>query len=295
MIEVEIFLVNKKQLCKVRIETTSTVKDIKRAIQDASGMLTCRQSLRSEAKGKDISDSTTLALSNGSKLFVKDLGPQISWTTVFLAEYFGPLVVYALFAMRPRIIYGSDANIPLTTTATIAWLCWSVHYIKRLLETLFVHRFSHGTMPVRNLFKNCGYYWGFAAFVAYFTNHPLFTPPSTNQMLIGLIMFALCEAGNFSIHILLRNLRPAGSTVRKIPKPDGNPFTLLFNFVSCPNYTYEFGAWLGFTIMTSCIPALIFAAAGMYQMSVWALGKHRNYKKEFSNYPKRKAIVPFVL
>jgi very-long-chain enoyl-CoA reductase len=40
----------------------------------------------------------------------------------------------------------------------------------------------------------------------------------------------------------------------------------------------------------------MFAVAGMYQMTVWALAKHRNYKKDFSNYPKgRKAILPFVL
>lgn len=31
-------------------------------------------------------------------------------------------------------------------------------------------------------------------------------------------------------------------------------------------------------------------------MAVWALGKHKLYKKEFSDYPKsRKAIFPFVL
>ena len=41
--------------------------------------------------------------------------------------------------------------------------------------------------------------------------------------------------------------------------------------------------------------ALIFCGAGMYQMSVWALGKHRNYKNEFPDYPKRKAILPFIL
>jgi very-long-chain enoyl-CoA reductase len=30
-------------------------------------------------------------------------------------------------------------------------------------------------------------------------------------------------------------------------------------------------------------------------MTAWALGKHKNYMKEFANYPKRKAIIPFVI
>jgi len=84
--------------------------------------------------------------------------------------------------------------------------------------------------------------------------------------------------------------------VRKIPQPTGNPLTYLFNLVSCPNYTYEIGAWISFTIMTQCLPAGLFTLAGAYQMIVWALGKHRNYKKEFLSYPKgRKAIIPLIL
>ena len=35
-------------------------------------------------------------------------------------------------------------------------VCWTLHYAKRILETLFVHRFSHNTMPITNLFKVCG-------------------------------------------------------------------------------------------------------------------------------------------
>lgn len=46
----------------------------------------------------------------------------------------------------------------------------------------------------------------------------------------------------------------AGTKVRKIPYPTVNPFTLMFEFVSCPNYTYEVGAWVSFTIMTQCLP-----------------------------------------
>ena len=69
-----------------------------------------------------------------------------------------------------------------------------------------------------------------------------------------LTFLQLCELGNLSIHLALRWLRPAGTKVRKIPFATGNPFTLLFNFVSCPNYTYEIGAWVAFTIMTQCLP-----------------------------------------
>ena len=138
-----------------------------------------------------------------------------------------------------------------------AAVCWTIHYAKRILETLFVHRFSHATMPLRNLFKNSSYYWLFAMYVGYHVNHPLYTSPSSTQVFIGAVIFLICEIGNLSIHLALKNLRPPGTTVRKIPRPTGNPFTALFNLVSCPNYTYEIGSWIGFTIMTKCLPGNI--------------------------------------
>uniref|UniRef100_U5EW85 very-long-chain enoyl-CoA reductase n=1 Tax=Corethrella appendiculata TaxID=1370023 RepID=U5EW85_9DIPT len=290
---------NSKPIGKCTVQAQTSVRELKVSVHHLKKSLNPhRQSLRLESRGKTLKDTDTiesLSLRDGAKLYCKDLGPQISWKGVFLAEYAGPLFVYLLFYQRPSFIYG-DIIRPVSLTANIAAACWSIHYAKRLLETLFVHRFSHATMPLRNLFKNCIYYWGFAAYVAYHVNHPLFTEPCRGCMLAAVTGFMISELGNFSIHVNLRNLRPAGSTVRKIPVPDSNPLTKLFNFVSCPNYTYEFTSWLFFSIATQCIPAYLFTAAGMYQMTVWAIGKHKNYKKEFKDYPKgRKAILPFII
>lgn len=74
---------------------------------------------------------------------------------------------------------------------SIAAGCYIVHYVKRILETIFVHRFSHATMPIRNLFKNCSYYWGFTAYVSYHVNHPLFTSPCCLQVWGSLAAFAV--------------------------------------------------------------------------------------------------------
>ncbi|XP_023705717.1 probable very-long-chain enoyl-CoA reductase art-1 [Cryptotermes secundus] len=280
---------------------TTSVRELKKRVHGLKKSLhPDRQALRLELKGRTLKEDESLkslGLKSGSKLYVKDLGPQIGWKTVFLVEYAGPLLLYLCMYRRPWLFYGEGASsVPIHHAVHIAAGCWTLHYAKRLLETLFVHRFSHATMPIFNLFKNCSYYWLFTLYIAYHINHPLFTAPGSIQVYGSLTAFLLCELGNLSIHIALRNLRPPGTTVRKMPVATLNPFTSLFNLVSCPNYTYEFGSWLAFSVMTQCLPAGLFALAGMYQMTIWALGKHRAYKKEFLSYPRsRKAIVPFLL
>ncbi|VBB27457.1 unnamed protein product [Acanthocheilonema viteae] len=214
--------------------------------------------LRLDAKGKNLNDDLIVQdlnlPSKGAHLYIRVLGPQIRWKTVFLLEYLGPLLIYPIFCLRPIEIYGPgdshDASrYSMSNGVKFALVCWTFHYAKRLLETQFVHRFSNATMPLRNIFKNCGYYWTFAAFVSYFINHPLYTPPYFGfvQIAIGLIGFVICEFGvfipcvllvatscesNLSTHLLLRNLRPPGTKVRKIPMPNANPMTLMFNFHS---------------------------------------------------------------
>ncbi|GAB1599215.1 very-long-chain enoyl-CoA reductase-like [Argonauta hians] len=284
------------------LKPTSTIHDVKLEYKKLNSKLSLlRYSFRKEPRGRILRDEETLAslgFNEKAVLYFKDLGPQVGWTTVFITEYAGPPIIYAIFYMRPSFIYGiGAANDPKHFAVELAAGCWIFHFVKRLLETVFVHRFSHATMPIRNIFKNSIYYWGFAAFVAYYINHPLYTPPRFGDMQIygALTGFILAELGNFSIHVALRNLRPKNSKVRMIPYPGLNPFTYLFNFVACPNYTYEYIAWQSFAVMTQCLPAQLFALAGFYQMAVWARGKLSQNRKEFKQYPKnRKAIVPFI-
>ncbi|CAH8601165.1 unnamed protein product [Schistosoma curassoni] len=267
-----------------------------------------RQSIRLDPRGKSIDDNKRISeFENTDKsgcvnLYLRDIGPQIGWRTVFLLEYTGPLIIYAVVWLLRQPSLKNNMLPPMSSDfylRRVALACWSGHYIKRLLETVFVHRFSHATMPLRNLFVNCSYYFGFALFISYFTNHHLYTPPTFGhtQIVIGFFLFMIGEWGNFSCHLAFKRLRPAGSKVRQIPYPvDGWLCTRMFNLVACPNYTYEIISWIGFTIMTQTLPALIFTICGFRQMSVWAINKLKAYRLEFTDFPKnRKAIVPFIL
>ncbi|PIK39550.1 putative very-long-chain enoyl-CoA reductase art-1-like [Apostichopus japonicus] len=286
------------------LKKTSTISDVKKQYQlKKKSAYPSRQSYRLEPKGKSLKDEQTLnslGLRSGSKLYFKDLGPQVGWSTVFLTEYFGPLVIYLIFYVRPSIIYGADAaDQPRDIAVHIAAACWTFHYAKRLLETIFVHRFSHATMPIMNIFKYiCVQVLNVLTLFSVFTSAYLL--PSTEfgnaQLYGGLAGFLFAEYGNWRIHMAFRNLRTPGTKERRIPNATGDPMTILFNLVTCPNYTYETIAWVSFSVMTQCLPALVFGVCGFVQMAIWAKGKHRNYLKEFKNYPRgRKAILPFLI
>uniref|UniRef100_A0A673GID3 Uncharacterized protein n=1 Tax=Sinocyclocheilus rhinocerous TaxID=307959 RepID=A0A673GID3_9TELE len=290
----------KDKLCFLdKVEPNATIGEIKSMFHKSPNEAV----LFDMFQGKSLKDEDVLQhlpVGTTATFYFRDLGAQISWVTVFLTEYAGPLLIYLMFYFRVPFIYAPKYDFTTSKhwVVHLACMCHSFHYVKRLLETLFVHRFSHGTMPLRNIFKNCTYYWGFAAWMAYYINHPLYTPPTygEQQIRLALTVFLFCQIGNFSIHIALRNLRPPGSKTRKIPYPTKNPFTWIFLLVSCPNYTYELGSWLGFTLMTQCLPVAFFTLVGFIQMTVWAKGKHRSYLKEFRDYPTlRSPILPFIL
>ncbi|KAF1741606.1 hypothetical protein MXB_5581 [Myxobolus squamalis] len=82
---------------------------------------------------------------------------------------------------------------------------------------------------------------------------------------------------------------------RPSPKPSGCNATLMYHYVSFPNYFYELMMWTIFTFLTKSFASAAFTIVGGAIMSKWALSKHRGYIKD-PTYPKnRKAIIPMIL
>ncbi|KAK9478248.1 3-oxo-5-alpha-steroid 4-dehydrogenase-domain-containing protein [Lipomyces japonicus] len=276
----------------LEVETSKSVDDLSASISKAI-------KLGPERLRLTLIDNTLLVagsplekydLQENSIIYVKDLGRQISWRTVFFIEYVGPLLIHPIFFFLQKPIYGKSFE--HTTEQELVYVLVMLHFIKRELETAFVHKFSNGTMPIFNIFKNSGHYWILSGFnLAYWVYSPGAKPYYSDTALKILIAaWIFTQVSNLITHLNLASLRPAGSKVRAIPYGYG------FSLVSVPNYFFETLSWLIVTIVSRSVSSLIFLVVGTTTMYIWAIKKHKRYRKEFpKDYPKnRKAMFPFI-
>lgn len=288
--------------------TESKVANVRDTLSRATNLSVHR--LRLTANGKVLNDKDALesileAKTDSITVQVKDLGPQIGWRTVFMIEYFGPLVIHPLFFFAQNLIYGETFEHSMDQVFMFAFVM--MHFLKREFETVAVHKFSSATMPFFNVFKNSGHYWGLSGvLLGYFCYAPvsymqkakvgfLFDRQQVYPMsemgiaCLGLL-WTFAELSNFYTHVNLSNLRPAGTTERHIPHGYG------FDWVSCPNYFFESLSWLALALISQNWSTWLFLGVATAQMWVWAVKKHRRYRKEFPDYPKdRKIYVPFII
>lgn len=181
------------------------------------------------------------------------------------------------------------------TTGLVLGL-WVFHFVRRTLESLFVHRYSGRLVPPADYLVEYVYYWGFAAAIAWSVGQPSWTLPSTPLTLLGVLIFLLGEAGNSWAHQKLRALRSAsGEVKRQIPRGG------LFEWVSCPHYLFEITSWIGFALITRVLPSYAFLVLALGIVTSYAFARHQRYKAEFDGtdgkelYPAgRRAIFPGI-
>ncbi|EGR28375.1 hypothetical protein IMG5_176950, partial [Ichthyophthirius multifiliis] len=212
---------------------------------------------------------------NNIEIVVKDLGYQLRWSTVFFAEYIGPLLIYLLF------YYLGQKKHQMTFNQKIGLGMGAIHYIKRVLETQFVHVFSRESMPLSSCWKNFVHYWlFFGTFIGveYFF---YYKETQYNELTKGLLVlgWVASEFMNMMCHIHLSQIRKNVETKkdedilsmnqrRKIPKGWG------FNQVSCANYLWETCSWIFFSAFSRCYSSYFFTFVSFIQMFQWALQKH---------------------
>ncbi|KAI6676670.1 hypothetical protein NL676_037466 [Syzygium grande] len=109
----------------------------------------------------------------------------------------------------------------------------SLHFFKRILEVLRVHKFSGG-MGVDSMVAISLSYFLSTVTLIYSQHLSQGLPePPVNLLYPGVALFLVGIAGNLYHHILLSRLRQEGDREYKIPKGG------LFGRVICPHYLFE--------------------------------------------------------
>ncbi|KAK3344302.1 3-oxo-5-alpha-steroid 4-dehydrogenase-domain-containing protein [Lasiosphaeria hispida] len=292
----------KKLPSTIELPRDATVEDAKLQIARQSGISDFnRIGLFDPTTKKILKNRAALVLqeagvAEAGELVVKDLGPQIAWRTVFVIEYFGPILFHVLFPLvRPYIyhippyVYKSEAETPLTQVQWLLFALFQIHFLKREYETVFVHKFSANTMPAFNIFRNSAFYWMLAGVLCAFDIYAPGSLSARDELVpldyFGLGLFTVCEICNWIVHQHLASLRKPGGTEKGIPNCIGS------SLVTCPNYMFEVLAWVGVILISRSWAVVAFIATGVVYMRSWSRGKEKALRKEFGDKYKKKQFT----
>ncbi|KAL7976912.1 hypothetical protein Chor_008861 [Crotalus horridus] len=138
-VEVEILDAHsKKQICVV---------DKNQIVPIGPQWYPSRIGLRLERNGPYLKDSVnikSLAASSIITLYFTDMGQQVSWITDIWTTNLDFCDITCGWELEAEM----EAVCPC-----LACICHCLHYIRLLLETLFVHKISEGHTPLKNMIK----------------------------------------------------------------------------------------------------------------------------------------------
>ncbi|RCH83725.1 hypothetical protein CU098_004490 [Rhizopus stolonifer] len=200
-----------------------------------------------------------------------------------ISSQFGMLLAYVPSLM----ITGVFVLVSFKTGSRLKLIsCLSfVHYAKRVLEVLFVHRYSGHAKLMDNYVISISYAL-FACFLYVFTAQV----PTTHQTLswLGILLFIVGESMNLYHHLILRHLRKPGQKDYKIPNG------AFFDYIWCPHYTCEIVSFIGLVLVTQHVLILLLQIGSAGYLVVRAYNTKQWYLQKFGSVPRRACLVPCV-
>ncbi len=214
-------------------------------------------------------------------------GAGISTRLAMFLIYFIPLAVYA-GGWYARGMPSSMYHLALLSAFTL-------HFGKRVLESLFLHKYSRPMGLVTTIMITGGY--SFLAWNSERIHDGFVTAAQGNDaslyptIVAGGILFLAGQVMNLRHHILLANLRRDSANKSEYRVPEGG----LFPLVACPHYLFEIIAWIGVAVMSGHL--LVWGM--VFIMAAYLTGRSRAttvwYRENVPDYPaRRKALIPFV-
>ena len=220
------------------------------------------------------------------------------------------------------LIYGLKKLSPeLLLPMNLVTLLYALHFLRRSLETLFIHSYS-GPIDLLTALMIASLYIGNVVFSSWsFVPRGAITP--TWLIVVGILVFFVGEVGNFYHHLLLKKLRiqkvqdsekPSGEQDSEKPsdalaseKPTNEPTCKgyylpsggLFPVLICPHYTFEILSFLGVMITTNFD---YYQLAVVFSITVYLLTRalmtkrwyiEKGFNKELVN--KRYLCIPYVI
>jgi very-long-chain enoyl-CoA reductase len=226
-------------------------------------------------------------------------------TGVFPAEYYGQAMMFygkfravggipsrlSMFVIytTPIVALFFSAQSYLPDATLIQWIVVGavfIHFLKRLLESMFLHKYS-GLAGTLTTLLIASFYSLAAYLIGWLNQNPV--PAMDVWFALGLLIFLAGLAGNFYHHKLLADLRQ-GTFDYFIPKKGW------FEYTACPHYLFEIFIWLGIALLSRHLLSWLVLLFVISYLSARAIRTLDWYRKRFPDFPKdRKAILPFVL
>lgn len=227
-------------------------------------------------------------------LSTSNWGPKISNKTAWILMECPAFFVMLYYTAR----YAADTSEPVndnTVLFTMAGL-YLLHYFQRSFIFPLKMR-GKSTMPIAIMlmgliFNTINAYligtWLFEYAPAGRYSEEWFHTP---QFIVGLIIFFAGMAINLHSDHVIRNLRKPGDTKHYIPRKG------LYKYVTSANYFGEFVEWIGYAILTWCIPGALFAIWTFANLGPRAKALTSKYEEEFGEeYIElhKKHLIPFI-